>query len=123
MTTIADIAIDQGIFALPVIWFPVGRRNQHLYYKRSPENKNKLVIDIEVADIIKLIFNLYEQGNGVTKIAQILSDNDIGIRNIEVVNNRVNNYGALKVIVRTNDEMNRGYDVLIKNGYDVKKVE
>ena len=33
--------------------------------------------DTEVADIIKLIFNLYEQGNGVTKIAQILNDKGI----------------------------------------------
>ena len=46
-------------------------------YKRSPENKNKLVVDTEVADVIKLIFNLYEQGNGVTKIAQILNDKGI----------------------------------------------
>ena len=46
-------------------------------YKRSSENKNKLVVDTEVADIIKLIFNLYEQGNGVTKIAQILNDKGI----------------------------------------------
>lgn len=46
-------------------------------YKRSPENKNKLVADTEVADVIKLIFNLYEQGNGVTKIAQILNDKGI----------------------------------------------
>lgn len=31
--------------------------------QRSPENKNKLVVDTEVAEVIKLIFNLYEQGN------------------------------------------------------------
>ena len=46
-------------------------------YKRCPENKNKLIIDTEVADVIRLIFNLYEQGNGVTKIAQILNDKGI----------------------------------------------
>lgn len=46
-------------------------------YKRDAENKNKIVIDNDVADIIKLIFNLYEQGNGVTKIAQILNDKGI----------------------------------------------
>lgn len=32
-------------------------------YKRNPENKNKLIIDEEAAEIVKLIFNLYEQGN------------------------------------------------------------
>lgn len=46
-------------------------------YERSPENKNKLVVDEEAAEVIKLIFNLYEQGNGVTKIAQILNDKGI----------------------------------------------
>lgn len=46
-------------------------------YKRDETNKNKLVIDEEVSDIIKLIYNLYEQGNGVTKIAQILNDKQI----------------------------------------------
>ena len=46
-------------------------------YKRSPDNKNKLVADKEVSDVIKLIFNLYEQGKGVTKIAQILNDKGI----------------------------------------------
>ena len=46
-------------------------------YKRSPENKNKLIIDTEVSDVIQLIFNLYEQGNGVTKIAQILNNKGV----------------------------------------------
>ena len=32
-------------------------------YKRNPENKNKLIIDEEASDVIRLIFNLYEQGN------------------------------------------------------------
>lgn len=32
-------------------------------YKRSPKNKNKLIVDTEVSEVIKLIFNLYEQGN------------------------------------------------------------
>ena len=32
-------------------------------YKRNPEDKNKLIIDDEVADNVRLIFNLYEQGN------------------------------------------------------------
>lgn len=64
-----------------------------------------------------------DENGAIAKIAQILSDNDIGIKNIEVVNNRENNYGALKVIVRTYEEMNKGYEVLTNDGYDVKKVE
>lgn len=64
-----------------------------------------------------------DENGAIAKIAQILSDNNIGIKNIEVVNNRENNYGALKIIVRTYEEMSTGYEILIKSGYDVKKVE
>ena len=46
-------------------------------YKRSRNNKNKLVIDDEAANVVRLIFNLYEQGNGTTKIAMILNDKGI----------------------------------------------
>lgn len=46
-------------------------------YKRDSKNKNKIVIDTEVSDVVKLIFNLYEQGNGVTKIAQTLNNKGI----------------------------------------------
>ena len=46
-------------------------------YKRNEENKNKLVIDEEAAEVVKMIFNLYEQGNGVQKIAQILNEKGI----------------------------------------------
>jgi len=45
-------------------------------YKRDSDNKNKLAIDNEAAEVVRLIFNLYESGNGVSKIAQTL--NNIG---------------------------------------------
>ena len=43
-------------------------------YKRDLVNKNKLVIDTEAAEVVRLIFNLYERGNGVSKIAQTLNN-------------------------------------------------
>lgn len=46
-------------------------------YERSKENKNKFVIDNDAAEVVKLIYNLYEKGNGVTKIAQILNNKEI----------------------------------------------
>ncbi|MDO5556079.1 MAG: recombinase family protein [Clostridia bacterium] len=46
-------------------------------YKRNPKNKNKLLIDDEVAENIKFIFNLYEQGNGIVKICEILNERQI----------------------------------------------
>ena len=44
-------------------------------YKKSSSQKNKLEIDIAVSDIVKRIFELYSNGNGVQRIATLL-DND-----------------------------------------------
>ncbi len=46
-------------------------------YKRDSENKNKLVVDEDASAIVKQIYDLYEQGNGVTKIAQMLNEKGI----------------------------------------------
>lgn len=46
-------------------------------YKRDSKNKNKLVIDDEASIIVKQIYDLYEQGNGVTIISHILNDKGI----------------------------------------------
>lgn len=46
-------------------------------YMKDVENKGKIIIDTEVANVIKLIFDLYEQGKGVSKIAQILNEKGI----------------------------------------------
>ncbi len=46
-------------------------------YKKDEKNKNKLVVDKEVAPIIKRIYMLYLQGIGFTKIAHIFNDEGI----------------------------------------------
>ena len=38
-------------------------------------NKNKLVIDFNVADIVKKIFDMYANGTGTKLIVQYLNDN------------------------------------------------
>ncbi|MBR0599949.1 recombinase family protein [Sinanaerobacter chloroacetimidivorans] len=47
-------------------WAPYG-------YRKSPENKNALVIDPPAAEIVREIFSLYEKGKGVSTIAQTLN--------------------------------------------------
>lgn len=42
-------------------------------YKKSPVDKNKLVIDEYAADVVRRIFSLYIQGYGKLKIAKILN--------------------------------------------------
>ncbi len=46
-------------------------------YDRSKENKNKLIIDKEAAEVVRLIYNLCEQGKGTTKIAMMLNEQGI----------------------------------------------
>lgn len=46
-------------------------------YKKDPENKGHLIVDTEVAPIIKEIFHLYITGTGRTQIARILNQRGI----------------------------------------------
>lgn len=42
-------------------------------YQKDPENKYHLIIEPNEAEVVKRVFALYLQGNGLTKIAQILT--------------------------------------------------
>ena len=46
-------------------------------YKKSPVDKNKLVIDEYSADVVRRIFSLYIQGYGKQKIAKLLNEEGI----------------------------------------------
>ena len=55
-------------------------------YMKSPENKYQLVINEVEAEIVRRVFALYLEGNGLTKISQILTDEGVpvpgAVRNI-----------------------------------------
>lgn len=42
-------------------------------YKKDPNNKNRLIIDGEAAEVVRYVFDLYLQGYGVTAIARRLN--------------------------------------------------
>jgi len=46
-------------------------------YMKDENDKNKLIIDEEAAAVVRLIFNLYLQGNGVQHIVYILNERTI----------------------------------------------
>jgi site-specific DNA recombinase len=46
-------------------------------YIKNPEDKNLLIIDEEAAQVVKMIFSLYLQGNGTQHIAYILNEKGI----------------------------------------------
>ncbi len=50
--------------------------HQHIGYKRHPSIKNKLVIDENVADIVRKIFDMYANEHGSVEIVNYLNKNN-----------------------------------------------
>lgn len=48
-------------------------------YMKNPENKYQLVINEVEAEIVRRVFSLYLEGNGLTKISQILTDEGVPV--------------------------------------------
>jgi len=48
---------------------------QHIGYKRHPSIKNKLIIDQNVVDVVRKIFDMYINGHGCVEIVQFLNKN------------------------------------------------
>ena len=46
-------------------------------YIKDPENKGKLIVDEEAAEVVKEVFNLYASGHGKTYIARLLNDRGV----------------------------------------------
>ena len=53
------------------LWYPA------YGYKKTPEDKHKIVIDDETAKIVKRIFSMKQDGKGCTEIARILNNEGI----------------------------------------------
>jgi prephenate dehydrogenase len=70
-------------------------------------------IDIDIKD----------ENGALARVTTILSQNDIGIKNLEVMNNRENNFGVLKVIIDNYDNREKAYNIIKENGYEVRKVD
>ena len=64
----------------------------HIGYKKDSTNKNKLVIDNNVADIVRKIFNMYVNGIGSKLIVEYLNKNQYlspsGYRKTGIVQNK-----------------------------------
>ena len=68
------------------------------------------------------LISIKDENGAIARITTILSENNIGIRNIEVLNNRENNFGALRIVVRSCEERDLGYDIIKNLGYDIVKI-
>lgn len=93
-------------------FFDTSKKYRDSFANKKINGNTMPEIDISVKD----------ENGSIAKIATILSDNNIGIKNIEVVNNRENNFGALKIIVSNYDECDKAYEVISAYGYEVVKI-
>ena len=106
--------------------------HQHIGYKKDPSNKNRLIIDEKVADIVKLIFNMYENGTGSKKIVEYLNNKHYlspsGYRKTEIVcdeNKNNYNWNATTLCAMLENECYIGNTVQNKVtvvSYKVKKI-
>ncbi len=71
----------------------------------------------------ELDVSIKDENGAIAKVTTILSNNNIGIKNIEVVNNRENNYGALKIIFPSYFKRDEALNILKDNGFEVKIIE
>lgn len=69
----------------------------------------------------ELNINIKDENGAIATITTILSAKNISIRNIEILNNRENNYGALKIIFNTYEQMQEAHNLLKQFGYEVRE--
>ena len=105
---------------------------QHIGYKKHPSIKNKLVIDENVADIVRKIFDMYANGHGSKEIVNYLNNNKYlsptGYRKIGLVQdeNKTNyNWNEVTICNILKNEVYIGNTIQNKKtivSYKVKKI-
>lgn len=99
------------------------KESTYNYFETSKKYRDSFVNrKINGNTMPELNISVKDENGAIAKVTTILSDNEIGIKNIEVINNRENNFGALKVIVKSYEERDKGYEILKNMGYDIKKI-
>lgn len=102
----------------------IGDKNStYNYFETSKKYRDSFVNKkINGNTMPELNISVKDENGAIAKVTTILSENEIGIKNIEVINNRENNFGALKIIVRSYEERDKGYEILKENGYNIRKI-
>lgn len=99
-------------------------KKTYTYFEESKNYRDSFINKKINGNIMpELDISIKDENGAIARVTTILSNYKIGIKNIEVLNNRENNYGVLKVIVRTYRERKKAYEILTQNGYDVKEIE
>ncbi len=105
---------------------------QHIGYKRHPSIKNKLVIDQNVANVVRKIFDMYANEHGSVEIVQFLNNNNYlsptGYRKTGIVQDEIKtgyNWNEVTLCNMLKNEVYIGNTVQNKKSvvsYKVKKI-
>lgn len=99
------------------------REKLYEYFESSKKYRDSFINrKINGNTMPELNVSIKDENGAIARITTILSENNIGIRNIEVLNNRENNFGALRIVVRSCEERDLGYDIIKNLGYDIVKI-
>lgn len=91
------------------------------FFKTAKDYRDQL-IENNIGSILR-IYELYldvkDKPGAIAKVATLLGNNNISIKNINVVNNREFQKGALNIIFYDDTSKNSSKKILLQNGYQV----
>ena len=93
-------------------FFENSKNYRDSFANRKVNGNSMPILNVKIKDEVGVIAN----------VSKILADYDISIRNIGIVNNREDLYGALSIECASNEEQEKAYKILVENNYEVKKV-
>ena len=93
------------------------------FFKNAKEYRDSFVIKKINGQVLPALNIIIKDEKGaIAKVATILAENNINIKNIGIVNNRESMQGVLNIVFENIKEKEKGYIILKNNNYEVKDV-
>lgn len=70
-------------------------------------------------EIYDINIDIQDSPGGIAKVTTILSEENINIKNIGIINNREHTIGVLKIIFYSNEHKQKSIEILKKKGYNI----
>lgn len=99
------------------------RKKLHHFFENSKKYRDSFINrKINGNTMPELNIVIKDENGSLAKIVNVLSEIEVGINNIEIINNRENNYGSLKIVLKNYEERDKAYDAIKKLNYDIVKI-
>lgn len=94
------------------------------FFKTAKEYRDSFVIKKINGQVMPALnITIKDEKGAIAKVANILAENNINIKNIGIVNNRESMQGALNIVFENIEEKEKGFAILKENNYEVKDVK